>query len=40
MAAANITPFYLPQLHESEENNYWWGRGFVEWLNVVAVIPA
>lgn len=31
-----ILAYYLPQFHETEENNKWWGKGYTEWENAKA----
>ena len=29
-----ILAMYLPQFHETEDNNLWWGKGFTDWTSV------
>lgn len=29
-----ILAYFLPQFHEDEKNNIWWGKGFTEWVNL------
>ena len=34
-----ILAMYLPQYHEIEENNKWWGKGYTEWNAVKNAKP-
>lgn len=29
-----VIAMYLPQYHETEDNNKWWGQGFTDWVSV------
>lgn len=34
-----IIAMYLPQYHETEDNNRWWGQGFTDWTSVKTSEP-
>lgn len=39
MRATKIFAAYLPQYHETEENNKFWGKGFTDWITVKNAEP-
>lgn len=34
-----IIAMYLPQYHETDDNNRWWGKGFTDWTSVKTSVP-
>lgn len=34
-----ILALYLPQFHETEDNNKWWGEGYTDWVAVKSAKP-
>lgn len=36
---SKIYAYFLPQFHECDYNNKWWGKGFTEWTNVKSTKP-
>ncbi len=34
-----LIAMYLPQYHETEDNNRWWGKGFTDWISVQTSHP-
>ena len=39
MKCPDIYAIYLPQYHETENNNKWWGKGYTEWTAVKNAEP-
>lgn len=36
---SKIFALYLPQFHETPENNEWWGKGYTDWVAVKSAKP-
>jgi len=34
-----VLAYYLPQFHETPDNNMWWGKGYTEWVAVREAKP-
>jgi len=39
MKKTKLIAMYLPQYHETEDNNRWWGEGFTDWVSVKGAEP-
>ena len=39
MDKVKVLAMYLPQYHETEENNRFWGKGFSDWVSVRKAVP-
>ena len=39
ISKTKVVAFYLPQFHQTKENNEWHGMGFTDWINTVKTIP-
>ena len=39
MSKVKVFAMYLPQYHETEVNNKFWGKGFTDWVSVKKAVP-
>ena len=39
MSKVKVFAMYLPQYHETEVNNKFWGKGFTDWVSVKKATP-